>query len=112
MATKPTSANQDWTGSQRVTPVTDADGNFDMDAGQDFIWIPTAADTLEFTNESLGQRGLIRLDNSSGYAITLGAELKAPATAAADLSAAGVYNISYWCYNGTNVDISYGEALV
>lgn len=99
--------DQSWTGSQRATPVTDNDGSFDMNAGQDFNWTPTGADTLEFTNETSGQRGMIRLVNGSNYTISLGAEVKAPSGTATALSATGTYLISYWCYDGTNVAISW-----
>jgi len=105
-------SDQSWTGSQRTTPVTDADGSFDMDAGNDFLWTPAGVDVLEFTNETEGQRGLIRLVNTTPYAITLGSEVEADADAATTLSTAGTYLISYWCYDGTNVAISYSAALV
>jgi len=104
-----TDTDQAWTGSQRATPVTDADGSFDMNAANDFLWTPTANDTLEFTNETSGQRGMIRLDNTSGYIISLGAEIDADANAATTLSTAGKYTVSYWCYDGTNVAISYSQ---
>lgn len=104
--------DQTWTGAQRSTPVTDADANFDMTAGNDFLWTPAGADTLEFSNEVQGQRGCILLNNSSGYTISLGSEIDADAGCAASLTAAGKYWISYWCYDGTNVAISYTKALV
>lgn len=103
--------DQSWTGSQRATPVTDNDGSFDMNAGNDFVWTPTGTDTLEFTNEATGQRGCILLDNSSGYTISLGSEVEADADCATTLSAAGKYQIGYWCYDGTNVAISYSGAI-
>jgi len=111
-ATALTDEDQAWTGSQRAATVTDNDGSFDMDAGQDFQWTPAGADTLEFTNETQGQRGMIRLVNPSGHAISLGAEIKAGSSAATNLSVAGTYDIAYWCYDGTNVDITYSGALV
>ena len=101
-----------WTGSQRIAVTADNDGSFDMNAGQAFTWTPAGADTLEFTNEATGQVGIVRLDNSSGYAITLGAEIEADASAASTLSTAGAYMISYFCYDGVNVSINYSEALV
>jgi len=104
-------ADQSWTGSQRAQTLTDNDGSFDMNAAQDFNWTPAAADTLEFTNETIGQRGMIRLVNTSGYTITLGAEVKAPAGAATALTVAGTYLISYWCYDGTNVAITISGAI-
>lgn len=100
-----------WTGSQRSTPVTDNDGSFDMDAGQDFVWTPSGADVLEFTNERSGQRGMILLVNPSAYAITFGSEIMIDSEAASALSTAGTYMLSYWCYDGTNVAVSYSGAL-
>lgn len=104
--------DQTWTGSQRMTPLTDNDGSFDMDAAQDFDWTPAGADVLEFTNETAGQRGMIYLDNSSGYAITLGAEVLGASTLADALSVAGEYKLAYWCEDGTNVMVTASGALV
>lgn len=104
-------SDQSWTGSQRVTPVTDNDGSFDMSAGQDFIWTPTAADVLEFTNATSGQRGMILLVNPSAYVITFGTGVVKDEDAATELSTAGTYQIAYWCYDGTNIAISYSGAL-
>jgi len=104
-------ADQTWTGSQRATVVTDNDGSFDMNAGNDFSWTPTGNDTLEFTNETSGQRGMIILVNTTPRTISLGSEVKAPTGAAAALSVAGTYLVSYWCYDGTNVAITYSGAI-
>lgn len=109
--TAKTDEDQSWTGSQRATPVTDNDGSFDMDEGQNFNWTPSGADTLEFTNETAGQSGLIYLDNSSGHAITLGSEIEADGAAASTLSTAGKYLIGYYSPDGTAVAISYTGAL-
>jgi hypothetical protein len=109
--TAKTDVDQSWTGAQRATITTDNDGSFDMAAANDFSWTPTGADTLEFTNEASGQRGCIWLDNSSGYAITLGAEVVAATDTAANLSVAGEYWIAYWCYDGTNVAISFAGSM-
>jgi hypothetical protein len=100
-----------WTKPQRIAPITDNDGSFDMAAGRDFVWTPTGADVLEFTNEAAGYAGVILLVNPSAYAITFGAEVKKDAEAATNLSTAGTYLISYWCYDGTNVAITYSAAL-
>jgi hypothetical protein len=103
--------DQTWTGSQRAAVTTDNDGSFDMNAGNDFVWTPSGADVLEFTNETSGQRGMILLVNPSAYAITFGSEVDKDSDAATNLSTAGTYLISYWCYDGTNVAISYSGAL-
>ena len=95
--------DQAWTGSQRSTPVTDNDGSFDMNAGNNFNWTPTGADVIEFTNETAGQGGLIYLVNGSGHTITKGSEVKCDANFLATVSAAGNYLISYYSFDGTSV---------
>lgn len=105
---------QNWTKMQRAGVVSDNDGAFDLTsaAGNDFTWTPTGADVLDFTNEIVGARGCILLNNASGYAITLGGECDADANCASALSTAGKRWINYWCYDGTNVAISYSDLLV
>jgi hypothetical protein len=98
--------DQSWTGSQRSTPVTDSDGSFDMNAGNNFNWTPTGADVIEFTNETAGQGGLIYLVNGSGYTITKGSEVKCDANFLATVSAAGNYLISYYSFDGTSVVVA------
>ena len=106
--------SQTWTKMQKAGVVSDNDGQFDLTgaAGNDFTWTPTGADVLDFSNEIVGARGCILLNNASAYAITLGGEVDADSNCAATLSAAGKYWINYWCYDGTNVAISYSAALV
>lgn len=103
--------DQSWTGSQRSTPVTDNDGSFDMNGGNNFNWTPSGADVIEFTNETSGQGGLIYLSNSSGHAITKGSEVVCDANFLSTVSGAGNYLISYYCYNGTNVAVACTLAL-
>lgn len=103
---------QTWSASQRVTPVTDNDGSFDMNAGNDFLCTPTGAITLQFTNETTGQGGRILLNNTSNYVISMGSELDADADCASTLSVTGKYWINYWCYDGVNVAIVYSGVLV
>ena len=98
--------DQAWTGSQRSTPVTDNDGSFDMNAGNNFNWTPSGADVIEFTNETAGQGGLIYLVNGSGHAITKGSEVKCDANFLATVSAAGNYLISYYSFDGTSVVVA------
>ena len=104
-----TSANT-WTAPQLAPTLTDNDGTFDMSAKTDFICTPTGAITVQFTGETLGQRGMVRLDNSGGHAITMGAEVKSDVDAATSLSTAGIYTLGYWCYDGVNVDLTYSTA--
>lgn len=103
---------QSWTGVQRSAFTTDNDGSFDMNAAQNFDWTPTGADTLEFTNETAGQSGLIFLDNTSNYTISFGSEVLIDADAASVLSVTGKYIIGYSCEDGTNVMVTYSQGLV
>ena len=101
-----------WAAPQLAATLTDNDATFDMSAKTDFICTPTGAITVQFTGETLGQRGMIRLDNSGGHAVTLGAEVSTDIDAVASLSTAGVYTLGYWCYDGVNVDLTYSTARV
>jgi hypothetical protein len=87
--------DQAWTGSQRATLVTDNDGNFDLNAGQNFKCTPTAGLTLTFTNFANGQSGFIILVNSGGHAIARHGDTIADANFVATVSTAGTYIISY-----------------
>ena len=99
-----------WTGSQRATPVTDNDGSYDLDAGQNFITTPSGDAALTFTTggsdmsseSSLGQSGFIKLINSGGHAISIGTAAKADANLATTVSTAGTYLLSYFS-DGTDV---------
>ena len=104
------SADQSWTGSQRATPVTDNDGSYDLDAGQNFITTPSGATALTFTTggtnmsseSSLGQSGFIKLINTGGETISIGAAAKADANLATTVTTAGTYLLSYFS-DGTDV---------
>jgi hypothetical protein len=87
--------DQAWTGSQRATLVTDNDGNFDLNAGQNFKCTPTAGLTLTFTNFANGQSGFIILVNSGGHAIARHGDTIADANFVATVSTAGTYIINY-----------------
>jgi len=99
-----TDEDQDWTGSQRATAVTDNDGSFDLDLGQNFICTPAAGFALTFTNISngSGQSGFIKFINSGGHTITLATNSKGAADTATTISTAGTYLISYFS-DGTDV---------
>jgi len=102
--------DQSWSGAQRGTPSTVTNGTLDLDAANNFLYTPAAADVLEFSNEETGQSGFIKLINPSAYAITVGSEVKNSATFATDVSTAGTYLISYFS-DGTNVYVSASAAL-
>jgi len=104
--------SQTWTGAQVSGVTTDNGGPYDMSVGNDFISVPSAALTLQFDNLVSGQRGCLLLDNSGGQSISLHASIKAKNGIATTLSTAGIYWISYWCYDGVNVAISCSEGLV
>jgi hypothetical protein len=96
-----TTADQSWTGSQRGTVVTDNDGSFDMNGGNNFKCTPTGAITLTFTNITNGQSGFILLVNS-GQTVSAHANTKVDANLLATVTAAGTYLLSYFS-DGTNV---------
>jgi len=91
-----------WTGSQRATAVTDNDGSYDMDGGQNFICTPAGNFTLTFTNITNGQSGFVKLINSGGHTVSLHANSKADANLATTVSTAGTYLLSYFS-DGTDV---------
>ena len=99
-----------WTGSQRATPVTDNDGSYDLDGGQNFFTTPSGDAALTFTTggtnmsseSSKGQSGFIWLDNSGGHAISIGTAAKADANLATTVTTAGKYLLSYFS-DGTDV---------
>ena len=92
--------DQTWTGSQRGTLVTDNDGSFDLNGGNNFFCTPAGNIALTFTNHTSGQSGYILFVNS-GHTISLAATTKADANLTATLSTAGTYLVSYFD-NGTN----------
>ena len=100
--TAKTDTDQAWTGSQRATAVTDNDGSYDMDAGQNFITTPSGATTITFTNITDGQSGFIKLINSGGETISLHTNSKGDANLATTVTAAGTYLLSYFS-DGTDV---------
>ena len=102
--------DQAWTGSQRSAFVTDNDGSFDMDAGQNFKCTPTALVNFTFTNITDGQSGYILLVNGSAYAHTKSTTLKASSTLLTDIGAAGTFLVSYIA-DGTNVYLTSSQAL-
>ena len=59
--------DQTWTGSQRGTLVTDNDGSFDLDGGNNFFCTPAGNIALTFTNHTSGQSGYILFVNSWSY---------------------------------------------
>jgi hypothetical protein len=100
-----------WTGSQRGTPSTVTDGTLDLNTANNFLYTPGAADVLEFSNETTGQSGFIKLINPSGYTISLGSEVKAVSTFATDVTVAGTYLVTYFS-DGTDVYVSASAILV
>ena len=88
-------SDQAWTGSQRATLVTDNDGSFDLNAGQNFKCTPAGGLTLTFTNFANGQSGYIILVNSGGHAIARHGDTIADGNFVSTVSAAGTYIISY-----------------
>ena len=86
----------------RLTAVTDNDGSYDMNGGQNFITTPSGSTTITFTNIANGQSGFIKLINSGGETISLHANSKGDANLATVVSTAGTYLLSYFS-DGTDV---------
>ena len=95
-------SDNSWTGSQRATTVTDYDGSYDMNGGQNFVTTPSGSTTITFTNIANGQSGFIKLINSGGETISLHANSKGDANLATTVSTAGTYLLSYFS-DGTDV---------
>ncbi len=102
--------DQSWTGSQRATYVTDNDGSYDLDAGQNFVTTPSGTTTITFTTggsdmssaSSNGQSGFIKLINSGGETISLATNSKGADGMGTTLTVAGTYLLSYFS-DGTDV---------
>ena len=100
-----TDAAQTFPVSQRGTTTTDNDLSFDLNATNNFKCTPAGTGTLTFTNITVGQSGNILLINSGGHAISLHANTKGDANLASTISTAGTYWLSYFCGDGTNVQV-------
>ena len=94
-------SDQTWTGSQRGTLVTDNDGSFDLNAGNNFFCTPAGNIALTFTNHTSGQSGYILFNNAAGGTISLAGTTKGDANLGSTLSTAGTYLVSY-LDNGVN----------
>ena len=92
-----------FTAPQRGTVTTDNDLSFDFNVTNNFQCTPSGTGALTFTNITAGQSGNIWLDNSGAYAISLAATTKGDANLATTISAAGIYWLSYYSPDGTNV---------
>ena len=100
------------TGVTRGAPITITQGtDIDLDTGNNFLWTPGGDDVLSFTNETTGQSGFIKTINPSGYALTLGTNVKAISTFATDITTAGTYLVTYFC-DGTDTYLSASGILV
>ena len=102
--------DQTWSGSQRGTVVTDNDGSFDMNAGNNFKCTPTGTFTLTFTNITSGQSGYVYLVNTGGYAITKDSAVLGSASLLTTISTSGKYILSYFT-DGTDVIITSSQAV-
>jgi hypothetical protein len=102
--------DQTLSGSKRGTLVTDNDGSFDMNAGNNFACTPTGTITLTFTNITSGQSGFIKLVNGSNYTVAAASTTKVATGVLTTLSATGTYMLSYFG-DGTNVYVTASAAL-
>tara|TARA_Y100001938_G_scaffold128217_1_gene181788 strand:- start:4634 stop:5275 length:642 start_codon:yes stop_codon:yes gene_type:complete len=103
-------ADQTWTGSQRATMVTDNDGSFNMNDGNNFKCTTGGNIQLAFTNNTSGQSGFIILINSSNHTITKASSVKADANLLGTCSVSGTYVISY-ISDGSSIFLTNSAAL-
>jgi hypothetical protein len=96
---------------QRGSVTTDNDGSFNMNATNNFKCTPTGSFTLTFTNITAGQSGNIWLDNSGGYTVSAAAAVYINADVLTAISTAGIYWLSYYSPDGTNVAVTASGAL-
>ena len=83
------------------------DGNFDLDATNNFECTPAGTITLTFANiaNANGQGGNIWMDNSGAKVITAAANTKINPMALSTISGGGKFWMSYYC-NGVDVMVS------
>ena len=97
--------DQDWSGSQRATIVTDNDASFDLNLGQNFFCtVSSGTIAMTFTNIPNGQSGFIKFVNSGATmtAYSGSGATKVDTTLLATINTAGTYLISYFS-DGTDV---------
>ena len=99
-----------WTLPQRTALLTDADGNFDLNAKQNFSCTPGTAVALTFTNPADGQSGFVKLINAGAYVHTAHANTKIHADDLTAIGAAGTFLLSYLS-DGTNTWVTVSKAL-
>lgn len=106
-----TNTAQTFSASQRGQVDTQNTMPFDLNVANNFSCTPTAAIDLAFSNETAGQTGMIYLDNSAAVTVTADADVHISTTDLTAISAAGVYIVTYYCPDGTNVYLSASAAL-
>ena len=83
--------------------LTSEDLTIDLSSSNNFSITTTANGTLTFTNITEGQSGNIYLNNSSGFSISKGANVKGADSDFTTISNAGEYWLSYFAYNSSNI---------
>ena len=79
------------------------DLTIDLSTSNNFSITTTTNGTLTFTNITAGQSGNIYLNNSSGFSISQGTNIKSSAGNFTTISNAGEYWLSYFTYDSSNV---------
>lgn len=80
---------------------------FNLASRNNFQFTTTGADTIDFASGIEGQSGYCLLINTSGYAMSIGANVKVDANFATTVSTAGTYLISYFVrYSNTYCTVS------
>lgn len=103
---------QSWAAPQNASGQSGTSLTVDLASGQDVTSLtPGAGGALTFTNKAAGRHGTIFFNNAGGYAITKPANTYTASDFLTTISAAGIYTISYWCPDGTNIVLSTTPAL-
>ncbi len=104
--------DQIWTAPQRAeSDLTDTDASYDIATDQDFYTAITGGVTISFTGMATGRRGMILFNNTNGSTVAKNSYVKCDGDFLTTLSDAGVYLVSYFTKDATNVYVSCSQAL-
>jgi microcystin-dependent protein len=103
-----------WTLPQATDFVAANSGAINLALKNDFTIDVTTTDILiTFSNLTIGQRGMIALNNPNGRNITFAASptVKKPANTVTDLAIPGYRELAYWVVNATTILLTYSDLL-
>ncbi|MCP4127350.1 MAG: hypothetical protein GY753_09840 [Gammaproteobacteria bacterium] len=107
-----TDVDQDWSAPQRAeSDLTDTDASYAIATDQDFYTAITGGVTISFTGMAAGRRGMILFNNTNGSTVAKNSYVKCDGDFLTTLSDAGIYLVSYFTKDATNVYVSCSQAL-